>query len=98
MPRTAKPPRLYLRRARRDRGAIWVIKHQGNEYRTGAGKGDLAKAQAALAAYIIGQHRPSFGKGDPHQVLIADVLAEYGEHHAPTTRRPQVIGLAIGKL
>jgi integrase len=98
MPRTAKPPRLYLRAARADRGAIWIIKHQRNEYSTGAGKGDLAKAQAALAEYLVGHHQPNFGKGHPDQVLIADVLSEYGEHHGPTVRRPQIIGLAIDKL
>jgi hypothetical protein len=32
MPRTAKPPRLYLRAGRRDRGAVWVIKDRGIEF------------------------------------------------------------------
>jgi integrase len=31
-------------------------------------------------------------------VLIADALSEYGEKHAPTTRRPDLIGGAISKL
>lgn len=98
MPRTAKPPRLYLRRARRDRGAVWVIKHQGSEYSTSAGKGDVPQANAALAEFINRTSRRNFRQGHPDQVLIADVLAEYGETHGPTTERPEVIGLAIAKL
>jgi integrase len=31
-------------------------------------------------------------------VLVADALSEYGELHAPKTRRPDLIGGAIGKL
>lgn len=31
-------------------------------------------------------------------MLIADVLALYGEIHGPKTRRPDLIGGAIGKL
>src|SRR5206468_2178858 len=42
--------------------------------------------------------RPDFGEGHPTQVLIADALSEYGEKHAPTTRRPDLIGGAINKL
>jgi integrase len=42
--------------------------------------------------------RPDFGEGHPSQILIADALSEYGEKHAPTTRRPDLIGGAISKL
>lgn len=98
MSRPFKPPRLYLRRARDDRGAIWVIKHRGIEHSTGAGKDDLAGAQAALAHYLRSESRPAFGQGDPAQVLIADILSEYGDKHSRNTRRPEVIGLAIDKL
>lgn len=98
MSRPFKPPRLYLRGARSDRGAVWVIKHEGNEYSTGAGKGNLATAQAALADYLRAGTRPVFGQGHPDQVLIADVLAEYGDQHSRNTSRPEVIGLAIDKL
>jgi integrase len=87
-----------LRKARADRSAVWVIKHRGVEHSTHAGKGDLAKAQAALAEYIRAGSRPNFGQGHPAEVMIADVLAEYGDKHSATTRRPEVIGLAIDKL
>lgn len=98
MSRPFKPPRLYLRKSRADRSAVWVIKHRGVEHSTGAGKDDLARAQAALAEYLRARARPSFGEGHPDQVLIADVLSEYGDKHSRNVSRPQVIGLAIDKL
>lgn len=98
MSRPFKPPRLYLRRGRADRAAVWVIKHRGIEYSTGAGKNDLARAEKALAEYLRAGSHPAFGDGHPDQVLIADVLAEYGDKHSRNTRRPDVIGLAIDKL
>jgi integrase len=36
--------------------------------------------------------------GHPARVLIADVLADYGEFHGPSTRRPDLIGGAINRL
>ncbi len=97
MPRRSKGARLYLRR-HRQRAAVWVILDHGREISTGAGQGDIGAAEEALANHIGQKHRPDFGEGDPSLVLIADALAEYGEKHAPTTRRPDLIGGAIGKL
>jgi integrase len=97
MPRRNKGARLYLRR-RRSRAAVWVILDHGREISTGAGQNDIGAAEEALARHIGHKHRPDFGEGHPTQVLIADVLSEYGEKRAPTTRRPDLIGGAIGKL
>jgi integrase len=97
MPRRRKGARLYLRR-HRQRAAVWVILDHGREISTGAGQGDIGAAEEALANYIGQKHRPDFGEGHPAQVLIADALSEYGEKHAPTTRRPDLIGGAISKL
>jgi hypothetical protein len=97
MPRRSKGPRLYLRR-RHHRTASWVILDHGGEIGTGAGESDIGAAEEALARYIGKKHRPDFGAGHPSQVLIADALSEYGEKHAPTTRRPDLIGGAISKL
>jgi hypothetical protein len=44
------------------------------------------------------KRRPNFADGHPTRVLLADALAEYGEFHAPTTCRPDLIGGAISKL
>jgi hypothetical protein len=97
MPRRNKGARLWLRK-RRGRVAQWVILDHGREIRTGAGEHDLGTAENALSEYLTNKHRPQFGDGHPSHVLIADVLAEYGEVHGPTTRRPDLIGVAIGKL
>ena len=97
MPRRSKGARLWLRR-RRGRAAIWVILDQGREISTDAGEDDIGAAESALAQYIGLKRRPDFGDGHPAKILIADALAEYGEKHAPTTRRPDLIGAAISKL
>jgi len=97
MPRQSKGARLWLRK-RRGRTAQWVILDHGREYRTAASENDLCAAENALAQYLANKRRPQFGDGHPSHVLIADVLAEYGENHAPTTRRADLIGGAITKL
>jgi len=97
MPRRIRPPRLYLR-DRPGRAAQWVILDRGREIGTGAGKTDIRAAEKALADHIALKRRPDFGEGHPSHVLIADALSEYGEHHARRTRRPDLIGGAIGKL
>jgi hypothetical protein len=97
MPRRSKGARLWLRR-RRGRPAHWVVLDHGREVRTGAGEDDLKAAENALAQYLANKRRPQFGDGHPSRVLIADVLAEYGENHGPITRRADLIGSAIVKL
>jgi integrase len=97
MPRRSKGPRLYLRH-RRQRAAVWVILDRGREISTGAGESDIDAAEEALANHIGQKHRQDFGEGHPSRVLIADALSEYGEKHAPTTHRPDLIGGAISKL
>jgi integrase len=97
MPRRSKGAHLCLRH-RRQRTAVWVILDHGREISTGAGESDISAAEEALAKHIGQKHRPDFGQGHPSQVLIADALSEYGEKHAPTTCRPDLIGGAISKL
>ena len=96
MPRRNKGARLWLRK-RRGRIAQWVILDHGREFRAGAGEDDLRAAESALAEYLAAKRRPQFADGHPSKVLIADVLAEYGENHGPSTRRADLIGVAIGK-
>jgi hypothetical protein len=97
MPRRSKGARLWLRK-RWGRAAQWVILDHGSEIRTGASEHDLGAAENALAQYLANKRRPQFGDGHPSHVVIADVLAEYGENHGPTTRRADLIGSAIIKL
>ena len=97
MPRRSKGARLWLRK-RRGRAAHWVILDHGREIRTGASENDIGAVENALADYIALKRRPVFGEGHPSHVLIADALSEYGDNHARKTRRPDLIGGAIGKL
>jgi len=97
MPRRAKPPRLYLR-TRHGRESIWVILDSGQEVSTGACEADIRAAEAALEEYLAAKRHPYFGRGHPASILIDDILAEYGEKHAPTTRRPDLIGISIDRL
>jgi integrase len=97
MPRRTKPPRLYLR----DRGGrepTWVILDSGKEISTGAREQDGRAAETALEEYLAAKRHPDFGRGHPAAVLIDDVLAEYGDKHAPTTRRADLIGIAMEHL
>jgi hypothetical protein len=96
--RPVEPPRLKLRSAREGRQAIWVIKDREREISTGAGEGERGKAEIALAEYLLQHRQPSFGDGDPRQVLIGDCLAIYCEKHGPTTARPYDLALEVERL
>lgn len=78
--RPTKPPRLLLRKARAGREAKWIILDNGREISTGASASDRATANLKLADYIKGSRQPTFGDGDPDQVLIGDCLSVYGDH------------------
>ncbi len=97
MPRRSKGARLWLRK-RRGRRTQWVILDHGQEISTGASESDIGSAERALTEYLSRKRRADFGDGHPTRVLIADVLADYGESHGPTTERPDLIGGAIAKL
>jgi integrase len=87
-----------LRRARKGRRAIWIIKHNEQEVSTGAGASERAKAETALAHYLIRNRQPSFGDGHPDQALIGDALAEYCDKHGPTIARPDGLALEVERL
>jgi hypothetical protein len=96
--RPTQPPRLRLRRARRGRRPLWVIKDREREISTGFSQGERAKAEIALANYIVRTRQPSFGDGHPNQVLIGDCLAVYCEKHGPTLARLEGLALEIERL
>ena len=100
MRRSNKGPHLLLRKPRRS-GERWrwiILDPNGRprETSTGAFDDDRAGAEKALAKYLAEKHVPQFGGGDPHEVLIADVLSLYG---AKTTAiRQDSIGGSIAML
>jgi integrase len=78
MPRQSKGARLWLRPARGDRAEIWVILDRGREISTGCSKGDIPRAEQALAQYVSQKHDPKAArKGDPNKVRVADTLIVY---------------------
>jgi integrase len=86
MPRRAKGPRLYLRRARPSIGrkAVWLIRDGERDFATGcvaspADQGPPEAAQRALADYIANKYQPSRKTRDIEQIDVADVLSIYLE-------------------
>jgi integrase len=83
MPRPAKGPRLYLRRARRKNGrviaqAVWIIRDGGKDFATGCfTSATNAQKDAALAKYIALKYKPSNKRRELEEIDCADVLSIY---------------------
>lgn len=104
MPRHSKGPRLWLQPARRrDDGsrerAIWVIRDGTAKRSTGAGARELAKAETALADYILSKSKVSrVSNRDPSQVKVADVITIYSDEVAPKAARPLEVAARLDRL
>jgi hypothetical protein len=97
MPSRAKGPRLWLRKARRDkRGtvthpAVWLILDGRRQESTECGPDDCVGAERALEQYLNRKHVAATAKGvrDPSQIYVADVLALYSVTVIPKHARPK---------
>jgi integrase len=95
MPYRSKGPRLYLRRARRDKegehAAIWIIRDGTNQQSTGYPAHDIDGAERALAVYLANKHERSAraGSREPDQIPVADVLTIYLRDVVPQHSRPR---------
>jgi hypothetical protein len=97
MPPAAKGPRLWLRKAQRDRTgkvthhAIWLIRDGSYQESTRCGASDRRKAEQALADYITRKHLAEAAKGerDPSRIPVADVIALYANDVALKHARPK---------
>jgi integrase len=96
MPARNKGPRLYLRRARRDRegghSSVWLILDGNNQRSTGCPAHDIAGAERCLAKYLASKHAKAAreaGSRDPDQIPIADVLTLYLTDVVPKHARPE---------
>lgn len=104
MPRRSKGPRLWLQPARkRDDGtlerAVWLIRDGTVKRSTGYGSSDAAKAQTALANYILDKTSVARSSNrDPAQVMVADVIAIYAADVAPKHSRPKETAARLGNL
>lgn len=92
MSRRSKGPRLWLRPARGDRPATWLILDGTRQRGTGCGASNFDGAKAALGAYFSKEHGRQIGSGstrDPRDVRLADVIALYGKNIVPSLARPK---------
>jgi integrase len=97
MPRTAKPPRLYLRE-RAGREAAYVILDRGREVSTGYGSGRQREAEEAFSRYLSEKYRTDWKDGDPAKIPLADVLTLYAEEVAPGHAHPELVGYHLPPL
>jgi integrase len=95
MPRPNRGPKLKPPGKRPFFYITWF--DRGRERLRSTGTTDRREAEAALAKFISERHRAS-GPRDPGEIQIADILAFYGEEHAPTRKAPARIGYAITAL
>jgi integrase len=98
MPRQSKGARLYLRAARADRSAAWVILDGGREISTGCDERDRDQAEKALANYLARKYETPRGPSHPDKMSIGRALEIYGNEHAPTVASPETIGFHIAAL
>lgn len=99
MPRKAKGARLYLRPAKRDARAVWVIKDAGGyERSTGWGADARGEAEKALAAYIAKKYEPPRRDRSLASTPVADVISVYLDDVAPGQARPEKAAERAGRL
>ncbi len=85
---TPKESDFWLRPARGNERATFVIRDGAKQVRTGCAQSELIKAQRVLADYIARQYRPDRSSRAPSQVRITDVLNIYAQDVATTHARP----------
>jgi integrase len=95
MPRPNTGPRLKPPGKRPFYYIVWF--EGGRERLRSTGTADGRQAEAALTKFLNERQRAA-GPRDPGELPIADVLALYGEEHAPTRKAPARIGYAISAL
>jgi integrase len=106
MPAKSKGPRLWLRKARRDRAgrithpAVWLIRDGNHQTSTGCGHDDRVGAERELELYLNRKHAAQAKKSalDPDQIPFADVLDLYGKNVAPKHAYPKDTAHKIARL
>lgn len=81
MPRSTKPPRLYLRRPERSRRAVWQIRDGKNRASTGIDSGDRAAAEKALGRYIANKYTAPKSVGT-EELFVDEIVAAYLKDYA----------------
>src|SRR5665213_2636802 len=98
-----KRPRLYLQPERRNaNGSVessrWVIRDGSVKRSTGCSAGNVDGAEQALAKYLALKHRPRRRRGEPSEVLTADILNVYAQDKVPQHARPKETSSRIRRL
>lgn len=97
MPRPNKGPKLRWVAPRQSYYVAWYDK--GRERLRATGTSDRRQAEAALQAFIGASHRlADDGPREPNEIGVGDVLAIYGDGHAPTVKDPERIAHTITAL
>lgn len=95
MPRPNTGPQLVWIR---ERGCYYVRWYEHGAKRLRSTRtADRRSAENILAQHIAASHRLT-GLREPHETGVADALAHYLEHHAPTTADPARIAYAAEAL
>ncbi len=103
MPTPVKPPRLWLRPARRDKGrvtreATWLILDRGQHIATGCAAGETIGAEQALADYIATKHSASRKARDIEAIDVSDVLSIYLDDVLPRIADAKKLLARMGRL
>lgn len=101
MPRESRGPQLKLYNKPGWHRSVWYIvwTERGRSREHSTGESERGPAEAYFAHWLLsrGEDRPR-GPRDPHQRLIADVLAAYARERGAETASPERIGFAIDRL
>lgn len=92
MPRRNSGPRLRFLQKRATYYIVWTENGRSRERSTGTS--DRQLAESALADFLHARARDA-GPREPKEILVTDVLADYGEEHGAETAAPWRIAAAI---
>lgn len=95
MPRRPKGPRLYFRKAKGTRKAVYVIRDGQREFSTRTV--DRQEAEAELRLYLI-RKCEGVDIAEPNEMTVAQALTLYGEGPGSEAADPARIGYAIEAL
>jgi len=100
MPRKAKPARLWLRPASKDRESTWIILDRGRQIATGCGKNAVAEANRALNEHLTQQILtvPKAKQRAADEVYIAEVVASYDAAKGSLVARPEALKQRLNVL
>lgn len=100
MSRQRKPARLWLRPAKTDRAAVWIVLDGGKQISTGCGAEDRGAAEKFLSDHIAKQYaeKPKSKHREASEVTVSEVIVAYATAKESTVKRPAELGARIDAL